>query len=324
MSKVVFHIGYHKCGSTYLQKRIFPHLKGAAYINRTDYSAALNEYHPGGLSPPVRRMSEIATCYDEKKIIFSFEELLGNFHNAGMSGYFTQKIIEDISSEFPDAKILLVIRNQLAILPSLYSQFVKEGGSCTFRDFVHSGETDYNFRHPRFRLEHYRYDLMIERLRSKFGDRLYVLLAEDLFNGDLSLNLHYFSKLLDLPEPEHAEPNLKYKKDNINESPSSMALRFLRTGNFIFGGDSDPIGMSLKVKNLYGFGPSRMRRQKFIINLDKRLFGAFERFGASKYYHEIQEQISGFFASSNKRTESLIQRALGEYGYPLPDDKCIS
>ena len=308
--KVIFHIGYHKCGSTYLQKKIFPNISNVEYVDRRLYSNSINDYFNGSFIPILERMGGIARQKKGCNIIFSFEELLGNFHNVGMNGYMTQSLSEQIAKKFPDAEVVVVIRNQLNVLPSLYSQFVKEGGVCGFRRFLDLGSSPWLFRRPAFQLEYLKYDLMIDRLRGIFDNRLHVYLAEDLFDeieGALDEMLLLFSDSASLKKPVRNNPE--------NKSPSSLELQLMRTLNFIFGGDADPHGPTLDLKGTLNLGPSRVLRQKLVSRAGRYIPKPMRRRTALPI--NLRRMIELEFGESNKRCSALINKDLSAYGYPI-------
>ena len=67
-----------------------------------------------------------------KKLIVSRESLCGEF----VSGEHAKRIAERLFQVFGPTKILLVIREQLSMLASIYSQHVKIGGTLSLRDFI--------------------------------------------------------------------------------------------------------------------------------------------------------------------------------------------
>ena len=65
--------------------------------------------------------------------VLSHERLAGNF----MSGCWDNDILaKRLSLLFPEAKILLCIREQRSILYSIYQQYVKEGGGGNIQTFL--------------------------------------------------------------------------------------------------------------------------------------------------------------------------------------------
>jgi len=126
MESQVIHIGYHKSASTFLQKQVFPFLP----INYLFFAGENREYldliesennpNPELIHSWVAR--EISRKYPTGKhdvTVLSHEELSGHPHGYKSISPFTTA--KNLKRTFPDAKILIIIRNQLDYLTSIYT-----------------------------------------------------------------------------------------------------------------------------------------------------------------------------------------------------------
>src|SRR5690606_1735922 len=123
--RVFLHIGLHKTASTFLQDLLFPSLHGVVYISRP--FTILNDHF---------NCLQYAddSLYDEKEIKLFFEEIDfdkllisdENFCGKPVSlGYSNRSMIaKRLHSLFPDAEVIIFLRNQLDLLYSLYNQHV--------------------------------------------------------------------------------------------------------------------------------------------------------------------------------------------------------
>ena len=79
----------------------------------------------------------------------------------------------------PDSKLLLVIRNQVDMIISTYSQYVLAGGTKGINEFANDllkcSSDGRNYFCTYF-------DEIIGEAEKYFGDRLYVMLLEDMLN----------------------------------------------------------------------------------------------------------------------------------------------
>ena len=128
-SKIFIHVGLPKTASTYLQD-VFPRLNNVAYIGRpyTQENYAFNtlQYADNSLYTSSTIRKEIDNIENEiakgNPILISDELFSGfafyNFINRGM-------IAERLSEIIPHAEIILFLRGQMALIISLYNQFVK-------------------------------------------------------------------------------------------------------------------------------------------------------------------------------------------------------
>lgn len=133
--KVVVHIGVHKSGTTWLQKSFFTNHPDLDFVN--DYNEPwkdnLIKYlikNDNQFSP--KRAQEILvnsiksnkSQSASKTIIISSEDLAGHPYSGA---YNREEIAKRISQAFPEAKILITIRNQYDAIYSIYNTMVRLG-----------------------------------------------------------------------------------------------------------------------------------------------------------------------------------------------------
>lgn len=126
MENIVIHIGYHKSASTFLQKNVFPNLP-VNYIFLSgeqreilDLVESVDGFDLDVLRKWVRNKIEAQYCNDIRKTtVISHEELSG--HPMGYNIVNPFATASNLKKAFPDAKILIVIRNQMDYLKSIYS-----------------------------------------------------------------------------------------------------------------------------------------------------------------------------------------------------------
>jgi hypothetical protein len=130
----------HKTATTFLQEEVFSKIED---INFVDCETYFLEGIPED---------------NERITLVSCEELEGN-------PYFPQTIhrkiiFNGIKSIYPDARIILGIREKFSHIKSLYTQYVRKGGTKSFNEFkkemLYSPKLDY--------------DRLIETLRCLFGE----------------------------------------------------------------------------------------------------------------------------------------------------------
>lgn len=113
-SNVTFHVGLHKTGTTFLQEHVFPRLEGVENL--------------------VWRNLEYFLRLDCRKVYFvSCEGLSGStFASTGER----IKAISLLGAMFPCARIVITVRPHGEYLKSLYSQYLRYGGTQPFERFV--------------------------------------------------------------------------------------------------------------------------------------------------------------------------------------------
>ena len=107
--KIFYHPGLGKTGTTYLQYKFFPKLRGLQYIQRTRY----------------KRVEEIIRKSDATKLLVS-REFDRQFYDE----------VDKFSRKFPDAYPVLVLRRHDKWIASQYRRLTKNGRGHTFREFI--------------------------------------------------------------------------------------------------------------------------------------------------------------------------------------------
>lgn len=157
MSDIIFHIGLHKTGTTFLQNEYFPKLP-LTYLSGSE---------------PFYKILEIIKAND-KKILLSEENFSGQLFSGRKDQQFFDTI-SSIKSAFPEAKIIIGFRNHIEFIVSSYKQMLHEGGIFSFNDFYNLNDTgvlkdkDLNYRG------------MLEILNSNFND-VFVYTMDDIKN----------------------------------------------------------------------------------------------------------------------------------------------
>ena len=117
-SDVFIHIGYHKTGTTYLQKHIFPTLNVNQILTPdVSYIAESKEYDPQKFLNIIGLSTSSNAQNRYSKTIISQEVLSGR--GDGNPKWDKYLIAKRLKQTFPNAKILIVIRNQFDYILSL-------------------------------------------------------------------------------------------------------------------------------------------------------------------------------------------------------------
>jgi hypothetical protein len=196
--KTYIHIGYPKNASTTLQTDVFPKIKNALYLGRMygSKSAYISEdvadviYSISMLDSieynhqviEKKLWDSIAGANEgQEKLIISSESFANNVADRGL-------IASRLNMMFPDAKILIVIRNQMDALRSMYAFLVRQLGKNinlsygrpsvkSFEGWILEQE-EYICRSYILTLKYYE---LISEYRALFGTgNVSVLLFEDL------------------------------------------------------------------------------------------------------------------------------------------------
>ena len=181
--KIFFHVGTGKTGTTFLQYRIFPKLKGIYYIQRTRF----------------RRAKTIInnTRYEKYLLSREFDQQL-------------EKRVRSFAEDFPETTAIIVFRRHDSYIASQYRRFVKNGFTGSFTEFF-DVENDKGY----FKKKDLDYFRQIGILEENFTSKPIVLFYED-FSKDSRAFIDKLVKLLGV-SVNYNRLNLKRKHSSYSE-----------------------------------------------------------------------------------------------------------
>lgn len=235
--RLLIHIGYHKTATTWMQYRLFTPANGYRKLcGHREVDAHVVRPHGLRFDPaPMRDLiaAALRDLPDPLVPVISSEILSGNPFYGGWSSEIFAERLRQIA---PQARILVSIRRQMRILPSVYMQYLLRGGTMTAPQFF-AGTAEPGY--VGFDAAHFEYDRLIGLYRSLFGaDRVFVLPQESLQTApdDILMRLARFSgndsfaglsakalRPLITSYPEHAAPFLRrvnhLRRSTLNPNP---------------------------------------------------------------------------------------------------------
>jgi hypothetical protein len=316
-SSVLVHVGLARTGTTWLQKHIFansPHLFTPAdpslppmerakqlgrrlckdgkerLVNELDFDIAA-----------FRRECDAILVPAGQQAVISSERLSGSV----LSGGFDRGIISRrIKMVFPKARILLVIREQRALLMSMYIQYLKYGGWHTIKDFL---DPPSDGRLPCFTPSYLMYDRLISLYQETFGKSNVLVLPYELFATAVEDYVGAICAFAGTPEPPAFPLN---KVENARRrNVSSYALK--------------RIAYRFRSSSANGFAPSMLPKrvragtlQGMRALIDLVVPQALERKFSERLRSELDRALPpGLYAESNRRAAELTALPLARYGY---------
>ncbi|WP_170359594.1 sulfotransferase [Ruegeria arenilitoris] len=306
---VLVHIGYHKTATSSLQQQLFsapdapfatPHGDRKYILSNRIVLPQPMTYDPA----ETREMYEsfLKKSQDSGQVpVFSHER----FSGYPASGGFDSTIIADrLQRTFPDAYILVVFREQLSSILSMYSQYITDGGHGSLKTYLSEPEPNLR-RAPMFSEEFYRYHRLFKFYQDKFGkDRVLGLAYEQFISEPDS----FVETLCNFVGVEHK----KREFEVTNEKRSECFQILQRFVNFTLSDNQLSKGALLPFPNATRrFGKlSRPIGRIFPDKLDQML--------KNRLVGRIQSRFDGAFAESNAELQSLTGLDLGQFGYQLP------
>ncbi len=297
----VIHIGYHKTGSSWFQKQLFPRVRNARFVARAEIRRSLLLPSPFAFDPDVARAQLLVGRED--RLLLSEEELSGNLHTGGLHGGLSKEIAGRLHRSFPDARIAVFVRNQTTMIASSYKQYIKGGGSRNIRGFLEPSKAPHKI--PNFSLDYLAYDGLIGHYESLFGSKnVRVFAYEDFCREPLDFLKRFADALdLDFELPPVARENAGLR---------SGTLALMRVLNHFHDREIPNSPSLLHVPGLYRLLRSIAPR------LDRLPFmGTVKELPDYLSADEIAA-IEDRYRESNERLAQRHDLALADFGYPLP------
>ncbi|RMH56010.1 MAG: hypothetical protein D6679_10185 [Candidatus Hydrogenedentota bacterium] len=171
----LLHIGYQKTGTSSLQDCRYGHPRVRLTLGPACGRLLwhfMEAEDAGNLEDFENRLLDTAGIPSGYIPVLSWERLSGEM----VTGRFWRRTAERVRRAFPAAKILITIREQSTMVESIYSQYVKMGGSLSVKEFLSASGP---FQGALFR--RLKYDRLVGLYRELFGpSRVFVVLYEDL------------------------------------------------------------------------------------------------------------------------------------------------
>jgi hypothetical protein len=123
MKNVYLHLGMPKTGTTFLQARYFPYLKGIRYGGKDMMALIDRIIYTNPIFLDLKRTEQeaqsILSNIDEESLLISHERLFGNMLRNYEDNVYLTGCLKVV---FPEAKLIIVIRRQDELVESIYKQ----------------------------------------------------------------------------------------------------------------------------------------------------------------------------------------------------------
>jgi len=206
----VIHIGYPKTATTFFQNQIFPNIIDSSLISKKEIYQLIIKPNPINFNP--QKVKDYLSIKQSKKIILSYERLLGSSQDGGLNLLLSITNAEKLKKLFPKAQIVIFIRNQIGIIASTYCQYLYGGGTYNIDNFLFGKFYPGPNSIKRFNFDFFRYELLIDYYSKLFGiENIHIFLYEDLKSNNQKF-LDGFLKELNLTI-DHTK--ITFTKENI-------------------------------------------------------------------------------------------------------------
>ena len=300
---LVIHIGLHKTGTTWLQRRVFADAEMGFLSTENGQSNAATDAF----------VTTDSLSFDPQKARAAFEPLLREARQRGLvpvisqerlssdpsfGRYYFTETLDRLVKTFGEFKLLLTIREQKGMLLALYRQAVRSGETYSLEQMIGTGREPAGWT-PAIRAEYLMYDRMIDYMHSRFGENRLCVLPLELMRSEPGV---YLRKLLEFTGAEaRAEPRME--AENAGLSPLATRLSTL-TNRFA---RPNPLG------------PEQSCR----LRLMRRLYWWFDRAvprswsnsTSRRWKASVEKRARGVYGSSNARAAELTGLDLKAMGY---------
>jgi hypothetical protein len=298
---MLIHVGYPKTASTWLQQDLFSSPAAGFW-----YPYRIEAKEQFLLSDPYRFSAERVRGVFEPGIdeaqqrglvaVISDEWLIGNQVTADYRG---KQIAEQLAAVFPEARVLIVLRQQESMLLSSYREYVVCGGCETLEEFIGVAVVRPGFE-PHCRLDHFEYDLALAHYRRLFSPEAVMV---EPFERMVADPIKFYRRLAafcgargsyEQPEPAH----------NVGLRGATLTAR-RALNNLVH-----PFGLQ--------FERGTWRRSTIARSAEwigRVLPSIVHDRCESDLRRRLRAQVNGYYIESNRRTRDLIGIDLAAFGY---------
>ncbi len=211
-ARVLLHVGLHKTGTTWLQNRVFVDERlgfaapwgGLADIAVQEF-LLVDPLHFDAASVAQRLLPRLSEAAARGLVpVFSHEALSSRPHE-GL--YHAAVVAERLRAVFPGARVVIGLREQNALLLSLYRQHVRNGGRFTLEQFLGLGSEPAGWAPP-CRLDFFEFDRFVTLYQRHFGRESVLVLPLEMLARDPTeylRSLRQFAGLSGDPAPPSPE-----------------------------------------------------------------------------------------------------------------------
>lgn len=317
MSRLLIHIGYHKTGTTWLQRRLFPRTDLGLTLSHAKAAVVGPLITPNALDfdPVACRAAfepELRAAWSASLLpVISHERLSGEVHIGGRD---SRDTAERLRATFPEARVLIGIREQREMIGSIYAQFVKGSGAWSLSHYLNPPvRAAVRFKYGHFDPDHFRYDRLIAHYQRLFGRDGVVVLPYESFRADPVAFVSDLLRSAGLGVDPGTLASLPFD-ERVNRSLSVLGTAFKRRLNILCGPrtgfNTTPLWPGDHARN--------MRLRDLAFRVDRRLPDSWKKAAEARVRKRIADQFAGYYADSNARTAALTGLDLASLGYDLP------
>lgn len=299
----LLHVGYHKTATTWMQRRLFQPVHGyrqmATHREISDLVVRPlgRDFDPAAMRAHVA--AGMAGLEPGEVPVLSSEILSGH---PFLGGRESDAFAARLKAIFPQARILISIRAQMRILPSVYMQYVLRGGTMPY-DLFFAGTTEPGYFG--FVPEHFEYDRLVGLYGELFGAENVHVLTQESLRADIDAAAAQLAAFAGATRFARLSDK---DRDATGVSYPEYAVPVLRRINHVQTSTMNPrpiVSIGKTPGGLYGAAGWLMRRP-FVARLlgDPRPVTA-----------HVRRTFAGRYDASNARLRALVGSGIDLGGY---------
>ena len=295
----LIHIGYVKTGSTWLQKHLLKNNEiGFTYIAERGFLThnLIKPYELYYDSDVVREHVErrLENCRRLSNVpVISHERLAGNPISGGYDNVLIANRLHEL---FPNARILIVIREQRRMMLSIYKEYINGGGASSLKKFIFPPD---GAKIPLFCFEFFEFHKLIAYYQKLFSVKNVCVLPFELFSEDKE---RFCSKIIEFGG---GKKTAEWPSKKVRVSSHGITTTMRRICNYMFYRDNSNPSAWFHLPKL----------AKAITHFDDFIPPGMGRVFDRRLQKIIDEAFQGRFIASNRITASITGLNLMQYDY---------
>lgn len=301
------HVGFSKCASTFLQSFFQTH-PDIFLVNQSHFFAPFEySYYDSGKDAYCLLFQ--GTAPGQVKIESDEHIVLPLFHPVLHAAATTLESVTEVSRKIhniqPDGKIIIVIRNQVDLIVSRYSEYILGGGSCDFHFFVNEflscSKDGVNY------FQNY-YSKVIEIFYNDFSPKnVHVFLQEELLKEETRV-IEELCGFLNINIRQPTKRGVRSRRVGL----SDLGIRTVRSINKAVVNQQQKSFKKTEVKVPYSLYKLSLRAIRLVdYHLPDRVKGNKNKVLTA----DIVKTIRNEFAEDNMRLADLLSKDLLSLGY---------
>ena len=304
---VLFHVGFHKTGTTWMQERVFvPQMGFRPLMSHQEVRELITgpnrlEFDPEPARSFISESTDGLRSDSGVQFVLSSELLCGNpFSGNRECADFAHRIAEiDVPT-----KILITVREQLSMITATYAQYVRRGGTLTIDQFLDRAPVGFEGFSPSV----FCYDRVVSLYQRLIGKENICVVPREAILRDRLKELNHIRSFCGLEPLPELDARLETR---VNTSTPEWLLPLDRRLNGFRRSAANPnpiVNIGRAASGLSKVGEVVMHRVGLRSEVSERSASAI-----------VRDRFSDYFRPSNNRLQELVgpRYSFSDLGYRL-------